>query len=220
MAMDTELSLLRIQAVFAERGRGAMSLEVRWILPGQVPTAMIEWLGPFADAIERREDQYLVNPSNEELGVKIKGAVLLDLKALRGSPGTLALPEAGQGHLEIWEKWSFPVDAAGRSPGNASSWLTVQKVRRRRSFRSSEGQVIERALSEAELPGCTVELTEIAVGEATWWSLGLEVHGGSETLEPTLRAVIESLFRGPPPDGIRLDLATSMSYPRWLGTRS
>ena len=80
--------------------------------------------------------------------------------------------------------------------------------------------MIERALSEAELPGCSVELTDIAVGEATWWSLGLEVHGGSETLEPTLRAVIESLFRGPPPDGIRLDLATSMSYPRWLGTRS
>ena len=127
---------------------------------------------------------------------------------------------AGEGHLEIWEKWSFPVDAAGRSPGNASSWLTVQKVRRRRSFRSSEGEVIERALSEAELPGCTLELTEIAIGEATWWSLGLEVHGSSETLEATLHATVDSLFRGPPPDGIRLDLATSMSYPRWLGTRS
>ena len=218
--MDTELALLRIQAVFAERGRGAMSLEVRWILPGQVPTAMIEWLGPFADAIERREDRYLVDPSNEELGVKIKGAILLDLKALRGSPGKLALPGAGRGHLEIWEKWSFPVDAAGRLPGNASSWLTVQKVRRRRSFRWSEGHVVERALSEAELPGCTVELTEIAIGEATWWSLGLEVHGGSEMLEAELHATVQTLFRGPPPDGIRLDLGNSMSYPRWLGTRS
>src|SRR4026208_1799180 len=117
--MDTELSLLRVKAVFAARGRGAMSLEVRWILPGQVPTAMIEWLGPLSDPIERREDRYLVNPSNEELGVKIKGGVLLDLKALRGSPGTLALPHAGRGHLEVWEKWSFPVDAAGRWPGEA-----------------------------------------------------------------------------------------------------
>ena len=46
VAMDSELSLLRIQAVFAERGRGAMSLETRWMLPGPLPIAMIEWLGP------------------------------------------------------------------------------------------------------------------------------------------------------------------------------
>ena len=220
LTFDTELSLLRIQAVFAERGRGAMSLEVRWILPGEVPTAMIEWLGPFADAIERREDRYLVNPSSEELGVKIKGAILLDLKAFRGSPGNIAVPEIGQGRLEIWEKWSFPVDAAGRSPGNASSWLTVQKVRRRRSFRHADGDLVERDLSEAELPGCTVELTEIAIGDATWWSLGLECHGASTTLETALHATVASLFRGPLPDGIQLDLEASMSYPRWLGTRT
>lgn len=220
MAIATELSLLRIQAVFAERGRGVTSLEVRWILPGYVPPAMIEWLGPFSGAIERREDLYLVNPSNEELGVKIKGAVLLDLKALRGRPGTLALPEGGLGHLEIWEKWSFPVDGAGRSPGNASSWLTLRKVRRRRSFRWLERRVIERDLGDAELPGCTVELTDIAIGEATWWSIGLEVHGDSETLEGAMHATVEALFRGPLPDGIQLDLGNSMSYPRWLGTRS
>ena len=219
VAMDTELSLLRIQALFAERGRGAMSLEVRWILPGQVPAAMIEWLGPFDVAIERREDQYLLNPSSEELGVKIKGAILLDLKVLRGSPGLLEIPQVGQGRLEIWEKWSFPANATGRSPGNASSWLTVQKVRRRRSFRLSEGQLVERGLSEAELPGCTMELTEIAIGESAWWSLGLEAHGGSAP-EAALHATVEWLFRGSPPKGIWLEVENSLSYPRWLGTRS
>ena len=185
--MDTEPSLLRIQAVFAERGRGAMSLEVRWILPGQVPATMIEWLGPFDDEIERREDQYLVNPSSEELGVKIKGAILLDLKVLRGSPGLLEIPQVVKAASRSGRSGRFPVDATGRSPGNASSWLTVQKVRRRRSFRLSEGQVIERALSEAELPGCTMELTEIAIGEAAWWSLGVEVHGGSDARSDAAR---------------------------------
>ena len=87
---DAELSLLRIQAVFAERGRGAMSLETRWMLPGPLPNSMVKWLGPFADAIERRVDRYLIHPSNEELGVKIRGVILLDLKSLRGSPGTFA----------------------------------------------------------------------------------------------------------------------------------
>jgi hypothetical protein len=219
VAMDSELSLLRIQAVFAERGRGAMSLETRWMLPGPLPIAMIEWLGPFDVAIERREDQYLLNPSSEELGVKIKGAILLDLKVLRGSPGLLEIPQVGQGRLEIWEKWSFPADATGRSPGNASSWLTVQKVRRRRSFRLSQGQLVERGLSEAELPGCTLELTEIAIGEAAWWSLGIEAHGGSAP-EAALHATVESLFRGSPPKGIWLEVENSLSYPRCLGTRS
>ena len=72
-------------------------------------------------------------------------------------------------------------------------------------------------MSEAELPGCTVELTEVAVGEERCWSLGFEVHGGSEPLEATLHATVGSLLPGPPPDGIRLDLGDSMSYPRWLG---
>ena len=73
-------------------------------------------------------------------------------------------------------------------------------------------------MSEAELPGCTVELTEVAVGEEMWWSLGFEVHGGSgDCSKQTLHATVGSLFPGPPPDGIRLDLGDSMSYPRWLG---
>ena len=63
------------------------TLEVRWIHPGRIPEAIIGWLGPFTDQIERREDRYLVDPSCPDLGVKIKGAVQLDLKAFRGSPG-------------------------------------------------------------------------------------------------------------------------------------
>ena len=197
---------------------GALSLEVRWILPGRVPNAMIEWLGPFADAVEDREDRYLVNPSCDDLGVKIRGAVQLDLKAFRGSPGELRIPGGGHGRIEIWEKWSFPLDAEAQLPVDPSSWLAVQKVRRRRSFRMAEGRAVERAMSEAELPGCTLELTEVSVGDEMWWSLGFEVHGGSEPLEAALHATAGSLIRGAPPDGVRLDLLSSMSYPRWLGT--
>ncbi len=204
--------------VFVEREGASISLEVRWILPGQLPSAMVDRMGPFADAVEDREDRYLVTPACDDLGVKIRGAVQLDLKALRGSPGTLWIPGGGQGRLEMWEKWSFPLDEGALPPADASSWLAVQKVRRRRSFRSVEGRVVERAMNEAELPGCTVELTEVAVGKERCWSLGFEAHGDPESLEETLHGTVGSLFPGPPPDGIRLDLGDSMSYPRWLGT--
>lgn len=200
-----------------DREGASISLEVRWILPGRLPHAMVDRMGPFADAVEDREDRYLVTPSCDDLGVKIRGAVQLDLKAFRGSPGTLRIPGGGRGRLEMWEKWSFPLDEGAHPPADASSWLAVQKVRRRRSFRSVEGRVVERAMSEAELPGCTVELTEVAVGEERFWSLGFEVHADPESLEETLHGTVGSLLPGPPPDGIRLDLGDSMSYPRWLG---
>ncbi|MGZ6546368.1 MAG: hypothetical protein ACXVEI_13775 [Actinomycetota bacterium] len=196
------------------------TLEVRWIHPGRVPDAMIGWLGPFADQIERREDRYLVDPSNPDLGVKIKGAVQLDLKAFRGSPGELVVPGGGRGRLEIWEKWTFPLDEHGHPPADSSGWLTLQKRRRRRSFRLVDERAVERPVSEADLPGCTVELTEVAIGEETWWSLGIEAGGRSETLDAALHATAASLFQGPSPRGIRLDLRDSMSYARWLGTRS
>lgn len=203
--------------VFVNPEGGSLSLEVRWILPGQVSNAMIEWFGPFGDAVEDREDWYLVDPSCDDFGVKIRGATQLDLKAFRGSPGDVGIRGGGRGRIELWEKWSFHLDARAHLPPDASSWLAVRKVRRRRSFRLTEGGVVERAMSDVELPGCTVELTEVAVGEETCWSLGFEVHGGSELLEVALHATVKSLFPRPPPDGIRLDLRDSMSYPRWLG---
>ena len=71
-------------------------------------------------------------------------------------------------------------------------------------------------MSEAEQPGCTVELTEVVIGEERSWSLGFEVHGASE-LEATLHTTAGWLMQDPPPDGIQLHLEDSMSYPRWLG---
>jgi hypothetical protein len=202
------------------REGASRTLEVRWIHPGPVPETMIGWLGPFADQIERREDRYLVDPPCIELGVKIKGAMQLDLKAFRGSPGELAVPGGGRGRLEVWEKWTFPLDGHAHPPADASGWLALRKLRRRRSFGLVDGRAVERPVSEAALPGCAVELTEVAVGEEMWWSLGIEAGGGSETLREALDATAASVFQGPSPDGIQLDLRDSMSYARWLGTRS
>ena len=41
---------------------GARSLEVRWIFPGQLETAVTEWLGRFPAESQSREDTYLVDP--------------------------------------------------------------------------------------------------------------------------------------------------------------
>jgi hypothetical protein len=198
------------------------TLEVRWILPGPVPEAMIGWLGPFDDWIEQREDRYLVDRGSD-LGIKIKDGARFDVKALQGRVGRLAIQGVGRGHLELWEKWSFPLPAGEVPPLGDAGWISLQKSRRRRSFSVGDRVVVERPLAEAELPGCSIELTDVARGGRRWWTLGFEAIGAPETLEETLRATVGWLIDEPSPEPKLFDLRRSMSYPRWLsrgrGTR-
>jgi hypothetical protein len=180
---------------------------------------MIERLGPFAEGIEQREDRYLVEPWLPDLGVKIRGAVQLDLKAYRGSPGEMVVPGCGRGSLEIWERWTFPLDSSALPPPDAPDWIALRKVRRRRSFLLAGGQVVERPLSEAERPGCSVELTEVTIGPDVWWTLGFEAWGHPETLGRDLNATADFLCQGPMPEGVDLQPRDSMSYARWLGSQ-
>jgi hypothetical protein len=49
------------------------SLEVRWILPGRLETAVTAWFGRFPARTEEREDTYLVDPRLCGLSVKVRG---------------------------------------------------------------------------------------------------------------------------------------------------
>jgi hypothetical protein len=53
---------------------GAHSLEVRWIFPGQMSTAVAAWFGRFPAEMESREDSYLLDPRWRGLSVKVCGA--------------------------------------------------------------------------------------------------------------------------------------------------
>jgi hypothetical protein len=195
------------------------TLEVRWIHRGAAPDAMIEWLDLFDVLLERREDRYLVDPSAPDLGIKIRDAVQLDLKAFRGGLGDLSVLDVGRGRLQLWEKWSFPLSESSVPSADALGWLTLEKTRRRRSFEVAEDVAVERPVDRAGLPGCSIEVTEIVVGEGLWWTLGFEATGGRETLERNLHATVRHVCRGPAPDTTLLDLRHSMSYLGWLLNR-
>jgi len=196
----------------------AGSLEVRWLSRGPLPHDASEWLGPFTEPIEARDDRYL-GTTSEELGVKIRGGEQLDVKIFRGSPGELEVSPAIRGRLESWERWSFPIGSTSLPPEDAVAWLTVRKRRSRRTFRVSDDRVEERSLSEVEMPGCTLELTEVEVDGETWWTLGLEARGEVDSVEPALRATAASLLREPTPSGLHLDPGASTSYATWLARR-
>lgn len=194
------------------------SLEVRWIVPGQLGQAVCDWFTRFPGLKEEREDVYLLRPRLAGLSVKLRDASTLDVKSYLGSPGVLALPGWGQGRLESWRKWSFPYGATPFADPGPGGWVTVSKSRRSAWFPlpASDNPAPVRPPPGT---GCMAELTRIEVGGERWWSVGLEATGSTGLLPAAVRHAAGLLFAGPLPAwaGFRLD--NSLSYVQWVHLR-
>src|ERR1700743_2591007 len=84
------------------------TLEVRWIFPGRLETAVAGWFARFPATVELREDSYILDPQPRGLSVEVRGARALEVKVYRGSPVILDLAGRAVGRMQDWEKWSFP----------------------------------------------------------------------------------------------------------------
>jgi hypothetical protein len=87
---------------------GVRSLEVRWIFPGQLETAVARWFARFPATTESRQDSYLLDPQMRGLSVMVRGGGALEVKVCRGSPGILEVPGRARGRMQAWQKWPFP----------------------------------------------------------------------------------------------------------------
>ena len=58
---------------------GVRTLEVRWIFPGPLETAVAGWFGRFPARTESREDTYLLDPQLRGLSVKVRGGGALEV---------------------------------------------------------------------------------------------------------------------------------------------
>jgi hypothetical protein len=201
------------------------TLEVRWISRGGVPPGLLDYFGPFREPAEVREDRYLVDPWLPLLGVKIRGGASLDIKVSHGGAKELHLANAATGRLEHWTKWTFPINFTSvSSPGSEPrpddpAWVAVHKVRRRRSFMVADNLVVERALRGASSPGCSFEISDVTLGEESWWTLAFEAVGSAPIVDRDLRSTAAHALSDPLPDGLSLDRSRSMSYVRWLRSR-
>jgi len=79
---------------------GLPSLEVRWIFPGQLDSAVAGWFSGSQPEMESREDAYLLDPGMGGLSVKVRAGRALDVKMFLGSPGILELPGGARGRLQ------------------------------------------------------------------------------------------------------------------------
>ena len=194
----------------------ARSLEVRWIFPGQLETAMARWFARFPVRMESREDTYLLDPQLRGLSVKVRGGGALEVKVYCGSPGILEVAGRARGRMESWQKWSFPVSPLGPDSGNPVGWRQVRKRRRISRFSLASGQLEARGRGLGEQPRCDAELTEVHTRGQDWWTLGFEATGPADLLPSELQATAALVFAQALPGDMKPGLQDSGSYAEWL----
>jgi hypothetical protein len=195
------------------------SLEVRWIFPGRLETAVTGWFARFPARTESREDTYLLDPQLRGLSVKVRGGGALEVKAYCGSPGILEVAGRACGSMEYWQKWSFPFSPLGPGSGDPAGWRPVRKRRRITRFSLASGQLDASGQGLGEQPRCEVELTEVQTGGQDWWTLGFEATGPADLLHSELQASAALVFVQALPGDVKPGLQASRSYAEWLGQR-
>ena len=191
--------------------------EVRWFIEGPVPPEAKRWFEAVAGTprLEERTDRYVCPASPDGLGVKWREGKL-EVKRLREIVGPARFHPRVAGRVEAWRKWSFPLTDAAELAEPAGDWIEVEKRRRVRYFSAAPGEEI-RPLEDGERTAhaCGLELGEVQVGEAVWWSVCLEAFGDDEAALPErLRRVAEHVTsEADPPD---LPPGAALSYPAWL----
>ena len=196
--------------------QGPSTIEVRWILPGQLDAAVAGWFGRFPAVMDSREDAYLVHPLLRGLSVKIRAGRLLEVKRYHGSPGILDAEGRARGRIECWRKWSFPFGPLGPGDAGPPGWTVVHKRRRMSRFRLCGGRLVADAAERAAGPECGVEVTEVRSGGESWWSLGFEATGPADLLRNTLEGTAALMFAQAPPGDTELDMGRCQSYAEWL----
>ena len=198
-----------------------VSAELRWFWKNEPPKGLDTWFrsGRFPVGGGRlRRDEYLIDPSQIELGIKKRGGGSVELKGLVCFGRTL--PKPFEGRIQLWSKWSSNALSIDRFPR-----LVVAKTRWLRKFDTGSVRVQELELGEdeglrdksARPPdcGCLLELVAIETGDdaTRWWSLAFEAFGPLDSVEASLERTAMEMGEPSPPS---LENASQLSYPEWL----
>jgi len=198
---------------------GLSTVEVRWILPGQLDAAIAGWFRRFPAWTESREDAYLIRPVLRGLSVKLRAGRELEVKSCHGCPGILDAAGRARGRLESWRKWSFPFGPLGPFDAEPSAWSVVHKRRRVSQFRLASGRIMAGIPGRATEPSCAGELTEVSSGSEAWWTLGFEATGPADLLSSTLQRTAALMFAQALPADVEFDMSHCQSYADWLSRR-
>jgi hypothetical protein len=204
------------------------SAEIRFFWGGASAGEIEDWIrsGRFPPGGgSSREDTYLADPRQAELGIKKRGKKPgIEIKGLVGNIQEPLKLGGLTTHGQLWTKWT--TEALELS---AFTCVTVHKVRWLRKFSVENGIVEEIQLTENEQPldplielpieGCNLEFTEIYLpaGNRAASTLGLESFGPYPSVEANLRHTLAFLEESNVPEIVG---SRELSYPAWLNARS
>jgi hypothetical protein len=201
-----------------------VSAEIRWFWPDKIPDAVDLWFRnrslPAGGGGEPRDDVYLHDPVQKELGIKRRGKKPgVEIKGLIGRASLAGAPSWVDVKAEIWCKWSSAViDISGYATVN------TLKVRWLRKFDTTSGSADEVELGADEMPlhgvplpeqGCNIEFTRIQIegNRRNFWTLGFEAFGDLETVKSNLSRALNAIT---PLDRVWFGSSMLLSYPEWL----
>ncbi len=165
------------------------TVEARWFGAGPVPDALAGWFERGGDVIREppRTDRYLRLFGVTAVGVKLR-AGRLEIKARREGDAATVRWAGRDSPREAWLKWSAPLGELAADPVPP---LDVSKRRR----------LLAR-------PGVQVELAELEVAGAPFWTFGLEAETAA-----ALDAVLASAWATSAP---ACAPHAGCGYPAWL----
>ena len=194
--------------------------EVRWFIPGAIPTSFKTWFEP-SQQPEQRTDIYLYTPENDFVGIKLRSG-RLEIKWRISELGAVQFTNSVTGKVEKWRKWMcsdstkeafLPIQVE-----NNPTWVSMKKSRYLQSYRILPGAVPELLNDNINLDNiknsCNVELTLLEIYNKTWWSIALEASGEEAGLVDSLHATANYLFTDY--QGIELQRNDSYAYPHWI----
>jgi hypothetical protein len=201
------------------------SAEIRWFWFTPPAKGIESWFrlsGCTPGGGKEREDVYLIDPQQRELGIKerggkagveVKGMVAQIIHPIK--IGTFAA------HGELWTKWTTEAFQL-----KTCAHVTAYKTRWLRKFEIKEGNVREMKLNEDEKPadpgeqlpdqGCNLEFTEVSLtkGGQKLMTMGFESFGPHGSVEAHLRRTVDHLAASA--DVLDFVGAEELSYPAWL----
>lgn len=199
------------------------SAELRWFWPGTLPEEIMTWFrsGKFLPSMKAREDRYLADSRQVEIGIKKRG----DKKGIeiKGLVARIPVPiKFGtlEAHGELWTKWTIDSLQLDTFP-----YIPVYKNRYLRKFEITDTCVCEIELGNDETPldqdvrideGCNFEFTEVSLSEDGPRSstIGFEAFGSPESVEANLLRTLHYLVGS---TGIpEFNGGKELCYPAWL----
>lgn len=190
--------------------------EVRWFGTGRMPADVLNWFTRSGShgSLEIRQDAYL-STGSVSIGRKRRNHGPLEIKTRRGLGATFALGNVLVGRIEEWRKIVSP---GLHLPRRSRRWVDVHKVVVTRTYQQEPtGGLVEVLRGDMSLPGCDVELAEVAVDDTEAWTLAFEAWGPGEQQRSILHASADLFLAGTGlPADISNRLPVSMGYPAWL----